>query len=138
MDIVAIPWVSQIPRFTHHQVCVDVEGLTPEGIGHSYSRAPGLNQLIDFRGWHGAAQQISLKIHFAHIHEGRDGADMLDAFRDDPFAQGPSHENNGLDDWKHSRLIIHGSDEAMVQLDGVDGELVQEAEARLFGSEVIE
>ena len=63
---------------------------------------------------------------------------MLDAFRDDTLTQRPSHEDNCLDDREYSRLIIHGSDETMVQLDRVDRELVQEAQARLFGSEVIE
>src|SRR5207237_4906336 len=59
------------------------------------------------------------------------------AFRHDVDPQALSQHEDALDDLDLALVVSHGADEGTVDLERVDGQLVQVAERRIPGSEVI-
>jgi hypothetical protein len=63
---------------------------------------------------------------------------MFNRLSHDALPEGIRHRNDCLDDGKYPRLVVHGMNEAAVELNCVNGKPVQQAQTGLPCAEVVE
>src|SRR3954471_10106250 len=114
--------------------------------GPAASKIPGLRrpappfaeQRLEPRALHRPAQMVSLRIAAPQLAQDLELPLVLHPFRHHLHVQALRQREDGVDDLQRLLGLADALDEAAVDLQGVDGELVQVGERRVAGAEVVE